>query len=234
MNAASIFFVAYIGVIVPFLVVRRSRMASRPEGPLPARTALYAGTLFLQAIYFVLAVAVANVEEISLFTPVAPIGYGLLVAFGWLVAKLVIVEVVSTWWPPSRPELLLRLAPELEPKALAIFALICATTGVVEEITFRVVLPEILLGWGLAPAAVWILSSLIFGVGHAPQGLRGCVLAGLLGGVNLLLFWHLGSIWPLMLSHALYDFARGLRIAAGARSSRAPGSPAPQNSEVLR
>ena len=60
MNTASVLFVAYIGVIVPLLVVRRSRTRLRREEGLPSRWAIYAATLFLQAVYLVLAVAVAS------------------------------------------------------------------------------------------------------------------------------------------------------------------------------
>jgi hypothetical protein len=217
MTIESMLFVAYIGVIMPLLIVRRSHTRQGSQGPLPSRVSIYVGTGVLQAIYLALAIPVARIEGIPLFTPLVLTSYGILVGLGWIVVKLVLVDAVSIWWPRSNPQLLLRMAPELQPRSLASFALLCATTGVVEEVTFRVLLPGLLLGWGIAPVTVWIVSSLVFGLGHASQGVRGCVLAGLLGGVNLLLFWHLGSIWPLVLSHALYDFVSGLRIALGAR-----------------
>jgi hypothetical protein len=198
--------------------------------PLPPRQTIYVSTFVLQALYLALAVPVANIEGIPLLPLLSLDLYGLAIGLSWVAGKLVLVHAITTGWPPSDAELLRRLAPSLWPKPLAVFAILCATTGVVEEITFRVIFPDILLASGIGALTVWIMSCVAFGLGHAAQGIRGCLIAGVLGGINLLLFWHLGSIAPLIVSHAVYDFIRGVQIAVQART-HAPFDPAPSHTQ---
>ncbi|HUX36296.1 MAG TPA: CPBP family intramembrane glutamic endopeptidase [Rectinemataceae bacterium] len=79
-------------------------------------------------------------------------------------------------------------------------------TGHVEELYFRVYLSYRLKGAGLGKAARILLSSLIFGLSHANQGLPAAFLALILGAV-LALRWEAKKSWhEIGLGHGLYDF----------------------------
>lgn len=92
---------------------------------------------------------------------------------------------------------------------LFVFVLVAVTAGVWEELVYR----GFLIGFlgplaGLAGATV--LSSFIFGLGHAYQGAPGVVvtsLVGLLLGIGYILS---GNLWWLMAVHALIDIYGGV------------------------
>jgi membrane protease YdiL (CAAX protease family) len=50
-----------------------------------------------------------------------------------------------------------------------------------------------------------LIAAVIFGIGHAPQGLGGVVLTGLLGiGLGAIMVWH-RSIWVAVIAHGFFD-----------------------------
>lgn len=111
----------------------------------------------------------------------------------------------------------LRIVPRTRGE-FALFALVAVNGGIMEELAYRG-----FLIWAFAPlAGLWgaaLLSSLIFGLGHAYQGAKGIVRTGALG-----LFFAVGyvltrSLWWLMLTHMMVNLfgaafqARLLRLA---------------------
>ena len=92
---------------------------------------------------------------------------------------------------------------------LAVFILVAITAGVWEELLYRG-----FLLWFLTPTAglagAVAISSAIFGLGHAYQGWRGALTTGLVGLVFALLYVASGSLWWLMLAHAMVDIYGGI------------------------
>lgn len=213
MTYAATLLVAWIGILMPALIMRRTFLVRKGGGKLPSREAIYASTWFLQAMYLFMTWWLCRIDDIPFLPPWRFDAYGMLVAIGWTTAKIVLIGIVSIWWKRENLELLSRLAPRLEPKSIFLYAAICCTTGFAEEIVFRVHFPNVLLSSGVGTIATILLSAGVFGFWHAAQGVRGMVLAGILGGGNLLIYWHLGTIYPLMLAHALYDLICGIRVA---------------------
>ena len=65
MTIESMLFVAYIGVIMPLLIVQTiKRGAATLERTASSRVSIYVGTGVLQAIYLALAIPVARIEGI--------------------------------------------------------------------------------------------------------------------------------------------------------------------------
>jgi uncharacterized protein len=96
-----------------------------------------------------------------------------------------------------------------------LFAAVAVTAGVCEEILYRGVLLAALAPiTGIWPAV--ILSSGIFGLGHAYQGRKGIVKTALVGLLMALLTVFSGSIFIPMLLHSVIDLSSG-RIMAAAR-----------------
>ena len=95
------------------------------------------------------------------------------------------------------------------------FVALSITAGVCEELIYRGVLVAALASHvGLWPAAV--LSSVVFGLGHAYQGPMGIVRTGAVGLVFAVLMITTGSLWVPMLLHALLDVFQGRVLARAA------------------
>ena len=87
------------------------------------------------------------------------------------------------------------------------FALLSLSAGVCEEVLYRGFLIRFLHD-GAAPlplAAALLVSSLIFGLGHVYQGLKGVLMTAIAGFGLGLLFLISGSLIPVMVLHALLD-----------------------------
>ncbi len=82
------------------------------------------------------------------------------------------------------------------------------TAGIVEEIVYRGFLIWY-LSLFMPPWAAIIASSVVFGAGHAYQGLNGALRTGALGLGFAVLFVASGSLWLPMAAHALLDIIQG-------------------------
>jgi membrane protease YdiL (CAAX protease family) len=99
------------------------------------------------------------------------------------------------------------------------FALVSVTAGVCEEILYRGILMAVLTqAVGLWPAVV--LSSVIFGMGHAYQGFPGIVKTTLVGLVMALLTVFSGSLLVAMVLHTVVDLTSGRMMGAALRDER--------------
>lgn len=102
-----------------------------------------------------------------------------------------------------------------------LFSLVSVTAGVCEEIVYRGVLLGVLaLVTGIWPAVV--LSSLIFGLGHAYQGPAGIVKTSLIGLVMALLTVFTGSIFVPIVLHVVIDLTSGRMLAEANRLVASP------------
>jgi len=96
-----------------------------------------------------------------------------------------------------------------------LFGMVSITAGVCEEILYRGLLLATLVSLvGTWPAVA--ISSLIFGLGHAYQGISGIAKTGLAGLVLALLTVFSGSLFIAIVLHAVVDLASG-RIMGKAR-----------------
>jgi len=114
---------------------------------------------------------------------------------------------------------LCELAPR-SPRERRAFDLMAITAGICEEILYRGLLLAVLAaGLGTWPAVV--LSSAIFGVGHAYQGGKGVAKTGAVGLVMALLAVGSGSLFVPMLVHAVVDLTGGRILDAASRAAPA-------------
>ncbi|MDX2472529.1 MAG: CPBP family intramembrane metalloprotease [Candidatus Krumholzibacteria bacterium] len=98
------------------------------------------------------------------------------------------------------------------------FVLVSITAGVCEEFLYRGVLMAVLTSVvGLWPAVG--LSSVIFGLGHAYQGVAGIGKTALVGLAMALLTVFSGSLFVAMVLHAVVDLTSGRIMAAALRTA---------------
>ena len=111
------------------------------------------------------------------------------------------------------------LAPQTRSES-RLFDMVSITAGVCEEILYRGLLLVTLVPLvGTWPAVV--ISSLIFGLGHAYQGIAGIVKTGLAGLVLALLTVSSGSLFIAIVLHTVVDLTSG-RIMGKALAEARP------------
>lgn len=106
-----------------------------------------------------------------------------------------------------------------DPTELTWFMRLAVTAGICEELLYRGYLLWYLTHWmGLVQAGA--VSAILFGIGHAYQGVRGAVTTGLVGAFLAAVYALSGSIYPPMLVHALMDVHAGQMTYAATRRAR--------------
>lgn len=107
------------------------------------------------------------------------------------------------------------------PALLGMLAISWSTAAFGEELLFRGFLQtriERLLGAGRGAAvAAALLQGLVFGIGHAYQGLTGVLVTGALGVLLGLLYLRGRNLWPLIIAHGLIDSLSMFALYAGLR-----------------
>ncbi len=89
------------------------------------------------------------------------------------------------------------------------FNALSVTAGICEEVIYRGFLIAYFAAFvGLVPAA--IISSFVFGLGHAYQGWRGIVKTGVIGLVFAGIYLLTGSLWAPIVVHVLLDITSGM------------------------
>lgn len=92
-----------------------------------------------------------------------------------------------------------------------VFALLSVAAGTGEELAYRgYAIPALAPLLGVGGAA--ILSTAVFGVIHAYQGILGIVRTALMGGVLAWGFLATGSLWPSIIAHTLIDLVAGIAL----------------------
>ncbi|MBO0746110.1 MAG: CPBP family intramembrane metalloprotease, partial [Candidatus Dormibacteraeota bacterium] len=86
------------------------------------------------------------------------------------------------------------------------------TAGICEELLFRGLLPALLaaLLHEPSPWLVILLAAAAFGAAHAYQGVTGVVVTAILGAVLGFIYLGTGSLFLVMVLHALIDARVGL------------------------
>lgn len=109
------------------------------------------------------------------------------------------------------------LAPQT-PTENRLFDMVSITAGVCEEILYRGLLLATLVSLvGTWPAVA--ITSLIFGLGHAYQGISGIVKTGLIGLVLALLTVSSGSLFIAIALHAVVDLTSGRIMGRALRTT---------------
>ncbi len=218
--------------------LRALRRASEAELP-RVKLAVYRRAMLLQwtSVALVVALWLATHRSWTSLGLVPRLGGGLLgVAAG--IAVIVAVLVRQGYLKPAddaalehvrqRTRHLERMLPTTERERSWFFAL-AGTAGVCEEILYRGYLVWYLVAWAwlFAPHQSFlvavIVSSLLFGVGHAYQGVRGVLLTAAVGAFLAAVYWITRSLFAGMLIHALMDLHAGYLSHLAYR--RPPGSP---------
>ncbi|NNF13243.1 MAG: CPBP family intramembrane metalloprotease [Gemmatimonadetes bacterium] len=107
-------------------------------------------------------------------------------------------------------DLLVQLLPTTD-RERGVFALLSVAAGTGEELAYRgYVIPALTPVVGVVGAAV--LSTAVFGVVHAYQGVLGIFRTALMGGVLAWGFLASGSLWPAILAHILIDLIAGIAV----------------------
>jgi membrane protease YdiL (CAAX protease family) len=234
--------VAVLALVEPFIGTWKFGQLCRgvAAGRTKARQAMYRWTMIME---WVLALGFLLWWQ-SLGRSSVAAGLGFLVA-GWqwvavavglgMVAFLIFQLVTAV----RQPDELLKARGKmvgLEPLIprtrgeMTAFTALSVSAGICEEILYRGLLMGALQSVvGLWPAV--IVSSVIFGLGHAYQGSAGILKTGLIGLVMALLVVFSGSLWIAILVHAVLDIASG-RIMSAALALPDPGpseaNPAPE------
>lgn len=140
----------------------------------------------------------------------ALIGWSALLLGGGLATLLVYRVAAGALGIVESP--LLRVLIPRTPREKASFAMLSGWAGVGEEVTYRGYATLSLVPL-LGPVGAAAVTSAVFGVLHAYQGVIGVLRTATLGAI---LAWGLlasGSLWPAMVAHVLIDLIGGLVLA---------------------
>lgn len=120
-----------------------------------------------------------------------------------------------------KEERLLRALLPATPRERAAFGVLSLAAGLGEELAYRGYVLGPLAGvLGVTGAAV--VSSVIFGLLHAYQGVLGVARTAALGGILAWGYLASGSLWPAVAAHALLDVLLGIVLA---ERMMVPGDP---------
>lgn len=228
-DTLTIVAVVVMSLVLPLLGIRDfRRLTSRVAAGHPdARTRAYAWTIVMEwglVVGFVTwwLLDGRSLAELRLL-PVAAGWQWLVIGFGLAGAALALWQMFRVLGDErelgnlrGQMQHLQGLTP-VTPGERRIFDVTAVTAGVCEEILYRGVLLVVLTSVVGIWAAV-ALSSLVFGLGHAYQGLGGIAKTSLVGLVLALLTVFTGSLFIPMLLHAVIDLTSGRMMAAAMQS----------------
>jgi len=209
-----------LAVVFPLLGVRDYRLLLRRtnEGVADARVKFYKGVL---VFHWPLTIGLLawwllsgnSLESVGLI-PAADGRHWITIGVGVLVilVQVIYLEIVSR----NADKLtevknqigdLANLAPQT-PREDRLFDMVSITAGVCEEILYRGLLLATLVSLvGTWPAVA--ITSLIFGLGHAYQGISGIAKTGMVGLVLALFTVFSGSLYIAIVLHAVIDLTSG-------------------------
>ena len=169
--------------------------------------------------------------------PVGPhlTGSGLLFGVGLAIAILVCAAIMAstiTIWRLDRPIPVIggdrvRIMVPVRRSERVWFLALSVAAGVCEELLFRGLLPALLSALLHGPPAwfVILLAAIAFGAAHAYQGTAGVAATAVLGALMGIIYLATGSLFVVMVLHALIDARVGLlpaRAVGGRRATRLP------------
>ncbi len=138
------------------------------------------------------------------------VGWGVGLAVAGIVLMLVFQQI-GLWLDIPETPVLAQLLPRTR-REKRVFGLLSVAAGFGEEVAYRgYAIPILAISVGV-PWSVAITST-VFGVLHAYQGMLGVVRTALMGAILAWGFVASGSLLPVILAHALIDLLAGLVIA---------------------
>ncbi len=219
-----------LAVVFPLLGVRDYRLLLRRtnEGVADARVKFYQGVL---VFHWPLTIGLLawwllsgnSLESIGLIPvadgwPWVAIGIGVFAILAQVI-YLAIVSRNADKLTEVKKQIgdLAYLAPQT-PREDRLFDMVSITAGVCEEILYRGLLLATLVSLvGTWPAVA--ITSLIFGLGHAYQGISGIAKTGLLGLVLALFTVSSGSLYIAIVLHAVIDLTSGRIMGKALRNT---------------
>ncbi|MCH9003885.1 MAG: CPBP family intramembrane metalloprotease [Proteobacteria bacterium] len=219
-----------LAVVFPLLGVRDYRLLLRRtnEGVADARVKFYKGVL---VFHWPLTIGLLawwllsgnSLESMGLIPvadgwPWAAIGVGVFAILAQVI-YLAIVSRNADKLTEVKKQIgdLANLAPQT-PREDRLFDMVSITAGVCEEILYRGLLLATLVSLvGTWPAVA--ITSLIFGLGHAYQGISGIAKTGLVGLVLALLTVSSGSLFIAIVLHAVIDLTSGRIMGRALRNT---------------
>jgi membrane protease YdiL (CAAX protease family) len=208
----------WVGALIPGLMIVRHIRGTKP-GAFSSRPRLYASALFSHAIFALLAWFVARDLGVQFLGPIEMRASHLLVgAIGLAAGLLPLLPAFHAGKPVN--ERTKQIAPRTS-RDHALFYVVCASAGVVEELAYRgafFTLLAILTGsWWIAA----VLASAAFGLAHLSQGWKGAVGAGVIGMFAQLIVGLTGTLFVAMAVHTLHDVVTGTAISRRVRREEA-------------
>jgi membrane protease YdiL (CAAX protease family) len=201
---------AFIGVVLPVLIVRTSRRIG-PGRLLLSRPRFYFQTILFQLILASLSAWVAWTHGIlAMPLPQRPL-------IAWSTAAVLYVITVATLkirWPSRTAASKQRLYDILphDRREFVPYTFLCIAAGVAEEVIYRGVQTELVQRLiGVVLVAV-VLVSISFALAHAMQGWRSVASIFIIALACHALVWLAQSLLPVMAVHFAYDLTAGLLI----------------------
>lgn len=226
-------FLLYLLVLLPWVAFRSAKAFNAPEGsaasrPMPSLSQLYANTIAVLGVLFLLAWFTARSFGFAIFA--APhIGVrDALAGGGALLFCFALILVSRAIRTPEefRDMPVNRLLPGTA-RERALWSMTAVGAGIAEEAAYRGVLMSIL---SYALGSPWIavcVAATAFALGHALQGWKSMTVIFAIALTMHALVWFTGTLVVAMAVHAAYDLlAPGVRRALSRGLPGDPGTPA--------
>lgn len=204
-----------IGLCLDHFVLWPKFLRRSPADPRRARLLLWSGWLIM--LWTLVAAGVSlwlfEARDWGALRFVSPVGWRLWAAIGLVLALATFIARYAIRYTRSKQvkfgnSQLEKMLPHTLSE-LSRWVALSLTAGFCEEFIFRGYLIWIFQSiLGLYGAAAFSL--VVFAIGHAYQGVKGALTAGVLGGLLTLVVLILGSLWPAIVLHALADIGSGL------------------------
>lgn len=211
---------AFLAIAVPLLGRRRiRRLLASPSTTARERLALYFSTILSQwaAVGIILWRSKAHgissrqlgwtIPHLSLVITVAVILASLI-----LLNQLLSLRHLASDPAQSQKEIVqlaLRIFPQDNWELLA-FAAVVATVAICEELIYRGFVQGLMSQWSGRAWIGIVLASLLFGIAHLYQGIRGVSSTLVVGIIFSTIRWWTGSLLPPILAHFVADLTAGI------------------------
>jgi membrane protease YdiL (CAAX protease family) len=214
-----------LAVLVPTVGYLRFRRLQRHTGPIvPIRKKLvfYAVIMCGQWALVAAMLLVVRRHGLSLADVGERLGDARLtfaVTFGLLVILALVTVIILRRFRRAQPQTLTAAVGRLRKFSpafgleMAVFAFVCLTAGVCEELLYRGWLVNLLRA---ATGSVWVaivVGAAVFAIGHAYQGTKAMLRTGFVGLQLAYLFVTVDSLIPGQVIHAAFDLVMGFALA---------------------
>jgi membrane protease YdiL (CAAX protease family) len=217
----SLIFLLYILVLLPWMAFRSAHRLRAMRDQLPGgtpvelpRMRIWAGTLFLMAMMFLLSWSVGRGFDYHIFALpalgvrdclAAVVALALLLSVRWIVRK-------THTEAERRRMVVFQIAPR-NAQEWVLYALTVIAAGIAEEAAYRGVGMSILWYWLGTPWPAVIILSVAFALAHWIQGWKSGVIIFFIALVAHGLVYFTHTLILMMIVHVAYNFIAGAMIA---------------------